>query len=140
MIIRMPSPKVIIAGSGMSSGGRILHHEKAYLPDPKSIILLTGYQAIGTTGRAIQEGAKNIRIAGMNVVVHAKVETITGYSGHKDSDALIAFVQNTSETLKKVFVVMGEPKSSFFLAQKLRDYLGLDAYPPKTGETVEIDC
>jgi len=139
MIIRIPLPKVIIAGSGMSSGGRILHHEQAYLPDPKSTLLLTGYQGRGTLGRLIEDGAKTVHISGQEVTVRARVVTISGYSGHKDSDGLIKFVEATSDSLKKVFVVMGEPKSSMFLVQKLRDNLGINAYPPKTGETVELD-
>jgi metallo-beta-lactamase family protein len=139
MILKMANPKIIIAGSGMSSGGRIIHHEKNYLPDPNNMLLLTGYQSIGTLGRKIEEGAKSVRIEGIDIPVRAKVVKIEGYSGHKDSDHLLTFVQNTAETIKKVFVVMGEPKSSLFLAQKLRDYLGIDAVSPKDGESAEID-
>jgi len=139
MILKMANPKIIIAGSGMSSGGRIIHHEKNYLPDPNNMLLLTGYQSIGTLGRKIEEGAKHVRIEGADIPVRAKVMKIEGYSGHKDSDHLLKFVQNTSETIKKVFVVMGEPKASLFLIQKLRDYLGIDAVNPKDGESVEIE-
>lgn len=136
----VPNPKVIIAGSGMSSGGRIVHHEKHYLPDPNNTLLLTGYQAVGTIGRLIQEGVKTVRISGEDVPVRARVVTINGYSGHKDSDGLINFVEDTMETVKKVFVVMGEPKSSMFLVQKLRDNLGVDAYTPEEGSTVLLHC
>jgi len=139
-INEVPNPKVIIAGSGMSSGGRIVHHEQHYLPDPNNTILLTGYQAVGTMGRLIQEGIKTVKISGEDVVVRAKVVVINGYSGHKDSDGLINFVESTQETLKKVFVVMGEPKSSMFLVQKLRDNLGVDAYTPEEGSSVLLHC
>jgi len=139
MIANSPKPKIIIAGSGMSAGGRIVHHEKLYLPDPNSILLLTGYQTPGTLGRFIQDGAKRVRVAGEEVPVHAEVRNIGGYSGHKDSDALLNFVQGTVESVQKVFVVMGEPKASYFLIQKLRDYLGLDAESPEKGESVEIE-
>jgi len=139
-INEVPNPKVIIAGSGMSSGGRIVHHEQHYLPDPNNTILLTGYQAVGTIGRLIQEGIKSIKISGEYVTVRAKVVVINGYSGHKDSDGLINFVEDTQETLKKVFVVMGEPKSSMFLVQKLRDNLGVDAYNPEDGSSVLLRC
>ncbi|MBP6866325.1 MAG: MBL fold metallo-hydrolase [Candidatus Pacebacteria bacterium] len=139
VIFKYPDPKVIIAGSGMSSGGRIVHHEKEHLPNPNNTILLTGYQSAGTLGRLIQEGVKTIRIAGEEVKVKAKVVTIMGYSGHKDSDALINFVEEMQETLKKVFVVMGEPKSSLFLAQKLKDNLGLDAETPNMGDSVTLE-
>jgi metallo-beta-lactamase family protein len=138
-ILSISNPKIIIAGSGMSSGGRIVHHETNYLPDPKNTILLTGYQSLGTIGRHIEEGDKTVRINGAVIPVRAHVVKIEGYSGHKDSDNLLKFVQNTSETIKKVFVVMGEPKSSLFLVQKLRDYLGIDAVNPKDGESVEIE-
>lgn len=139
MILKTPNPKIIIAGSGMSSGGRILHHERHYLPDPNNTLLLTGYQSVGTLGRLIEEGAKKVRIGGIEIDVRAKVVKIEGYSGHKDSDNLLKFVQNNAETIKKVFVVMGEPKSSLFLIQKLRDYLGIDAVNPRDGESVEIE-
>jgi len=134
------NPKVVIAGSGMSSGGRIVHHEKHYLPDPNNTILLMGYQSVGTPGRLIQEGVKTVYISGQNIAVRAHVQTISGYSGHKDSDGLINFVEDTGETLKKVFVVMGEPKSSLFLVQKLRDHLGIDAYAPEKGEAISLPC
>lgn len=133
-----PNPKVIIAGSGMSSGGRIVHHEKHYLPDPNNTLLLTGYQSAGTPGRLIQEGVKTVRISGEEVQVRAHIATISGYSGHKDSDNLLNFVEDSAETLKKVFVVMGEPKSSMFLVQKIRDNLGIEAYSPEQGESINL--
>ena len=72
------------------------------------------------------------------VAVRARVESIQGYSGHKDSDHLISFVEDTKDTVQKVFCVMGEPKSSLFLVQRLRDYVGVDAVMPKLGESVTI--
>jgi len=138
-IINSPKPKIIVAGSGMSSGGRIIHHEKNYLPDPNNTLLLTGYQSLGTLGRVIQDGAKTVRIFREDVPVRAKIVTIEGYSGHKDSDRLLNFVQNISDSVKKVFTVMGEPKSSLFLTQKLRDYLAVNAYSPEIGESVELE-
>ncbi|MFA6273846.1 MAG: MBL fold metallo-hydrolase [Candidatus Paceibacterota bacterium] len=140
MINSVPNPKIIIAGSGMSSGGRVVHHERHYLPDPNNTLLLTGYQAVGSPGRLIQEGVKTVHITGEDVVVRAHIVTINGYSGHKDSDGLINFVEDTAETLKKVFVVMGEPKSSMFLVQKLRDNLGIEAYAPEKGDSVSLIC
>jgi len=136
----VPNPKVVIAGSGMSSGGRIVHHEVHYLPDPNNTILLTGYQSVGSPGRLIQEGVKTVHISGEDVVVRARVVVISGYSGHKDSDNLLNFVENTRDTLQKVFVVMGEPKSSMFLVQKIRDNLGIEAYSPELGDVVSLEC
>lgn len=139
-ILHVPDPKIIIAGSGMSNGGRIIHHEKNYLPDTNNTILLTGYQSVGTLGRSIQDGAKKIYIQGEEVRLRAHVEMISGYSGHKDSDHLVEFVASTVSTLKKVFVVIGEPKSSLYLAQKIRDNLDVVTYTPEVGETVIIKC
>ena len=123
-------PKVIMAGSGMANGGRIVHHLKHYLGDPKNAVLLVGYQAAGTPGRRLAEGAKTVRLYGDDVAVKAKMYNIHGYSGHKDMDHLLEFVEGGRETLQKIFVTIGEPKSSMFLAQRIRDYLGLDAIVP----------
>lgn len=140
LISGVPDPKIVIAGSGMSTGGRVVHHERHYLPDPNNTLLLTGYQTVGSPGRLIQEGVKTVRITGEDVVVRAHIVTITGYSGHKDSNGLLAFVEDTQDTLKKIFVVMGEPKSAMFLVQKLRDNLGLEAYAPNPGTSATLPC
>jgi len=134
-----PNPKIIIAGSGMSAGGRIVHHERNFLPDPNNTLLLTGYQTVGSPGRLIQEGVKTVRITGDYVNVRSHVVTIYGYSGHKDSDGLIQFIQDLCESVKKIFVVMGEPKSSMFLVQKIRDNLGIEAYAPEQDDTVTLE-
>ncbi|MBI5817188.1 MAG: MBL fold metallo-hydrolase [Candidatus Yonathbacteria bacterium] len=139
MAIReVKNPKIIMAGSGMSNGGRILHHEKLYLPDPKSTLLLVGYQAVGTLGRALEEGAKEVSIKGEKIPVRARVVVIEGYSAHKDLNALFKFVENTADSVKKVFLVHGEPKSLLFFAQKLRDYLGVNTVVPEEGASVEL--
>lgn len=139
-IFREPNPKIIIAGSGMSTGGRIIHHERNYLPDPNNTLLLTGYQSVGTMGRLIEEGAKEVRISGEMVPVRANIVKISGYSGHKDSDHLLEFVESMADNVKKVYCAMGEPKSSLFLAQKIRDYLGVEAYAATVGDVVELEC
>lgn len=135
----VPNPKIIIAGSGMSNGGRIIHHEKRYLPDPKSTLLLVGYQAIGTLGRILEEGAKEVTILGDVVPVKARIAKIQSYSSHKDSDNLVDFVANDAKRVKRVFLVMGEPKSSLYLSQKLRDYLGISAVVPLANESMELE-
>ena len=123
----------------MSTGGRIIHHEKNYLSDPKSTLLLVGYQQVGSLGRILQDGARTVKILGEEIPVQAKIVSIHGYSAHKDSDHLLQFVDSTKDTIQKVFVAMGEPKSAMFLAQRLRDYLGIDAKYPEVGEVDEID-
>lgn len=139
-ILTSPNPKIIIAGSGMSNGGRIIHHEKNYLPDPNNTILLIGYQTPGTPGRVIQDKGKSIFIKGEEIPIRARVESISGYSGHKDSEQLVNFFSKTAKTIKKVFVVMGEPSSSMFLAQKLHDEFGVKVATPNALDTVIIDC
>ncbi len=137
----VPNPKIIIAGSGMSAGGRVILHEKHYMSNPSATILFVGYQSVGTLGRQLQDGAKKVTIFGEEKEVRAKIDSIGGYSSHKDSDNLLDFVAKASESgkLKKVFVVMGEPKSSLFLVQKIRDNLGVNAVHPEYGETVELE-
>lgn len=139
-ILTMPNPKVIIAGSGMSSGGRVVHHERNYLADPKNMLLLIGYQAVGTMGRNIEDGAKSVKIGGESIPVKAQIRKISGYSGHKDSNALVAFVEGSKDTLKKVYTVMGEPKSTLFLAQRINNELGVKAEAPEGGKSVVIEC
>ncbi len=140
MIAKTSDPKIIIAGSGMSNGGRIVHHEHNYLPNPNNTLLLTGYQSAGTMGRTIQEGAKMVHIAGQDIEVKAHIVTISGYSGHKDSEGLVNFVEDTAESIKHVYVVMGEPASSLFLVQRLRDNLGIDASAPELKDSVNLVC
>ena len=137
-IRKTQGPKIIIASSGMSSGGRIMDHEKEYLPDPKNAILFIGFQALGTIGRAIEEGHKVVNINGTKVPIKAQIFTVSGYSSHKGSDDLVDFVSNSADSLKKVFTVMGEPKSTMFLAQRLKDNLNVNAIHPKEGEIVEL--
>lgn len=138
-IRRTPNPKIIIAGSGMSHGGRIVQHEKNHLSDPNTTILLVGYQAVGSLGRQMEEGARSVNIFGEMINVRAKIEKINGYSSHKDSDNLVNFVESTATRVKKIFVVMGELKSSLFLVQRLRDELGVGATHPSGGSAVELE-
>jgi len=134
----VPAPKIVIAGSGMSTGGRILHHERRYLPDKNSTLLIVSYQAPGSFGRRIQDGADSVILFGEKVPVRCHVETISGYSAHADQETLFEFVRSHSDTLKKVFLVHGEPKASLTLVQRLRDYLGVDTIAPKYGDSLEV--
>jgi len=131
-------PKIIIAGSGMSTGGRILHHERRYLQDPKSALLIIGFQAAGSLGRRLQEGVKKVTIFKEQISVRAKIVSISGYSAHPDYDGLFRFAENSADTLKKVFVAPGESQAALFLVQRLRDYLGIRAIAPKYGDSFEL--
>lgn len=132
-------PKIIIAGSGMSNGGRIVHHELRYLPDPKSTLLIVGYQAVGTLGRRILDGDSKVVVHGQEVSVKCEVQMIAGFSAHKDSDHLVEFVSDSANTLEKVFVVLGEPKSAMFLGQRITEHYNIPVKLPELGETVEIE-
>ena len=131
-------PFVLIAGSGMSEGGRITEHEKKLLPNRRNALLVIGYQVAGTLGRKIKEGQKKVFINNEEVNINAEIISIDGYSSHCDSDGLLEFVSHGAEQYKKVFVVMGEPKSSMFLAQKIRDNLDVNAVVPEINQTYEL--
>jgi len=131
-------PKIIIAGSGMSTGGRILHHEIRYLPDPNSTIFFVGYQTKGSLGRRILEGADEVKIMGEKVVVRARVKAIGGFSAHADQPLLVKWVEAMKKNVKKVFVVQGEEEESQALVTKIKDELAIDARVPESGETVEL--
>lgn len=136
----MKGPKIIIAGSGMSVGGRVLSHEAFYLEDPNATILLVGYQVPGSLGRKIEEKATKLTIAGQPITVRAHIEKISGYSSHKDSDHLVEFVSHAAKggKLKTIWIAMGENKSSTFLAQRLRDELEVNAVVAEKIKEYEI--
>ena len=114
-------------------------HEKRYLDDPNTTVLLVGYQAVGSLGRLLQDGAKRVKLDDEWVKVKAKIANITGYSGHADRDQLVDFVAPGGAAAKQIFVTMGEERSSLFLVQRLRDYLGAPAVAPDLNQEVEID-
>jgi metallo-beta-lactamase family protein len=138
-IIKEKGAKIIIAGSGMSHGGRIRMHEKNYLDDANATVLLVGYQAVGSLGRLLHDGAKKVKIDDAYVKVKAKIASIRGFSGHADRDQLLQTVAGGGDHAKQVFVTMGEEQSSLFFVQRLREYLGLKAVAPSLNQEVEID-
>ncbi|OGZ34069.1 MAG: hypothetical protein A2174_03070 [Candidatus Portnoybacteria bacterium RBG_13_41_18] len=132
-------PKVIVAGSGMSQGGRILHHEARYLPDPKNTLLIVTFQAQGTLGWQILKGAKQVEILGQQIPVRAKIKSISGYSSHGDQRALLDWLDAIRKPIKKVFVVQGEEKPAMALAQIIKDKMGIAAEVPELGQVVELE-
>lgn len=134
--IRAPGPKVVIAGAGMSHGGRIRSHEAAFLPDPNSILLLVGYQTPGSLGRRLKDGAKKVTINNQPVSVRAKIMSVGGFSAHADRDDLLHFAEQLAP--RRAFVVLGEMESAAFLAQRLSGFLGIEATIPHEGETFEL--
>jgi len=133
-----PNPKIIIAGSGMSTGGRILFHEKLYLSDPNSKLFIVGYQVEGTLGRKLLEGAKNVEIMNSPVPVRAKVQAVGGYSAHADQQQLLRWLDHLQRPVQNVFIVQGEEGPANALAQKAQDELGIKATVPKHKESVEL--
>jgi len=133
-------PKVIIAGSGMSVGGRILHHERRYLSDPNSTLLFIGFQAEGTLGRRIFDGAKEVRIFEEKVSVNCRIEAIGGYSAHADQPTLLHWIAKGAESghLKKVFTVQGEATSATTLAGLITAQSHVPAFAPETNQTFEL--
>ncbi|HEX9721788.1 MAG TPA: MBL fold metallo-hydrolase [Candidatus Paceibacterota bacterium] len=133
-----PPPKIIIAGSGMSQGGRILHHEKRYLQDPNSTILFVGYQAKGSLGRQILEGAKEVSIFDEQVPVRCNVQAIGGYSAHADQPKLIEWLQTAQDKPETIFVVQGEEEQATALADKIKTGLSAKALVPLPSQTVTL--
>jgi metallo-beta-lactamase family protein len=121
----LKTPAVIISASGMLEGGRILHHLRNRIEDPRNTILITSWQAPNTLGRRLVENEKNVHIFGEEFWVRAKVEVLTGFSGHADREGLVNFVRAMNKKPQKTFIVHGEGDSSESLANALRKELGL---------------
>ncbi len=138
LINDVPPPKIIIAGSGMLQGGRILHHLKRYLPDEKSTLLFIGYQVKGSLGRLLFDGTKEVKIHNEIIPVRAKILAIGGYSAHADQEMLRFFVSKIKKNIKKVFVVQGEEESVKTLALLIKDYLAIETSTPLQGESFNL--
>ena len=132
------TPAIIISSSGMATAGRILHHLEKRLPNPKKTILLIGYQAYGTRGRSILEGAEKVKIHGQEIPVKAKVETILGFSGHADYNEIMAWLMGFNRPPEKTFLVHGELEASASLAEKIRSQFGWETIVPEFGESFEL--
>lgn len=137
-INNVPAPKIIIAGSGMSEGGRMIHHEYRYLPDPKSTVLFISYQSPNSLGRKIMDGAKLVKIFGEDVIVRCKVKSIGGYSAHADQKKLLDWLRPARHSVQKVFLVQSETEAAGVFAVKVRDDLALDAKVPDDNEEVSL--
>lgn len=131
-------PAVIIASSGMMIGGRILHHLKRRLPDSRNTILLGGFMAAGTRGRALQEGARSIRLHGMDVPVRAAVMQLSGLSGHAGHDELLRWLSPLAAP-RRTFITHGELASAKALADELHATRGWETHVPRLGESVELE-
>ena len=126
--------KVIISASGMCTAGRIKHHLKHNLWRKESSVVFVGYQAEGTLGRRIKDGAKKVKIFGEDVKVNAQIHVLEGFSGHADKDELIEWLKNFKKKPQKVFLVHGEKDSLNALQDAIQDELGLDVTAPELGD------
>lgn len=138
-----PNPKIIIAGSGMMQGGRMIHHARRYMPDHNSTMLFIGYQATGSLGRKILDGSKSgkpfsVKIFDEDIPVNCKIVAIGGYSAHADQPRLIEWLRHTKDSLKKIYTCMGEPKEAEALILQIKSELNLDAEMPKINQVVEL--
>jgi metallo-beta-lactamase family protein len=138
-INEVTGPALIIAASGMATGGRVLHHLRRRLPDPKTTVLLVGYQVEGTRGRLLQDGARSVRIFGEEVPVRARVETIHGLSAHADADGLVAWLRTATRPPKRVAVVHGEAKPALALAERVRRELGWEVVVPGYRDRLTLE-
>lgn len=134
-----PESAIIIAGSGMCTAGRIKHHLVNNISDSRNTVLFVGYQANGTLGRLILEGAKEVRIHGQNRVVRAQVTKINGFSGHADRGELTKWLTALKRPPRKVFVTHGEPEVAQAFADHIRTVTGWQVFMAKFGETVALD-
>jgi metallo-beta-lactamase family protein len=137
-INHVPGPKMIIAGAGMMNGGRILHHALRYLSDPASTLVIVGYQAQGTLGRRLYEGAEQVNIFGEKIKVRCTVKALGALSAHGDQAKLLDWVGGATQLPKKVYCVHGEPHAATELAHRLRDNFEIEALVPEFGEKVEV--
>lgn len=135
---RHAGPAIIISASGMATGGRVLHHLKHRLPDPRNLILLAGFQAIGTRGRALLDGVREVKMHGELVPVRAKVASVRGLSAHGDADDLIRWLRTAKTKPKAVHLVHGEPEAIRAMAERVRGELGMNVHAPQYLEKTTL--
>ena len=135
---RPATPGIIVSASGMATGGRVVHHLRHLLPDHRSSVVLVGFQAAGTRGRKLVDGATEVKMHGRYVPVHAEIVQVDGFSVHADADEIIAWLASTPSPPKVVYLVHGEPAASAALAARIRSELGWLAVVPRDGERVRL--
>jgi metallo-beta-lactamase family protein len=134
----MKGSAIIISASGMATGGRVLHHLTRELPNPASAVIFVGYQGVGTRGRRLQDGEKEVKIFGQMVPVRAHIESIGSLSAHADSNELMRWLSNFSKPPRATFVVHGEPDSSAALRERIMKELGWNVVLPEYLEKIDL--
>lgn len=137
-ISHSPIPKVIVSASGMATGGRVVHHLKAYLPDDRNTVVLAGFQAAGTRGASLAAGAPSVKMHGYWVPVRAEVVDMPMLSAHADCDELMRWLSGFEKPPRETFVTHGEPEPSAALAERIRKDLGWSCRVPDPLETVNL--
>ncbi|SDB88248.1 metallo-beta-lactamase family protein [Raineyella antarctica] len=135
----LQGPAIIISASGMATGGRVLHHLAHLLPDPRNTVILTGYQAAGTRGRVLEEGARELKLHGRYVPVRARVVRDAEFSVHADSTDLVDWLRDLDPAPETVFIVHGEPAASAALHDRISAELGLTCAVARQGEVVVVE-
>ncbi|MDT7780016.1 MAG: metallo-beta-lactamase family protein [Acidobacteriota bacterium] len=131
--------RIIISASGMLTGGRVLHHARRILPDERATLLFVGYQAAGTTGRKILDGARVVRIMKEDVPVRCHVERVGGFSAHADWKEVLRWLEPLKEAPRRVFTTHGEPEAAAAMAGHIRERFGWRVDAPQYGESVELE-
>jgi metallo-beta-lactamase family protein len=132
-------PCIIVSASGMATGGRVVHHLRTLLPHAQNSVVLTGYQAVGTRGRDLLEGVREVKIMGQYVRVRAEVVADEEFSVHADADELLGWLQQMPTPPQTVYLVHGEPDASAALATRVREALDCAVVTPRLGERVLAD-
>jgi metallo-beta-lactamase family protein len=135
---RRKGPMIIIAGSGMATGGRVVHHLKAFAPDPRNTILFAGFQAEGTRGAAMVNGAESIRIHGEDIPVRAEIVTLDSLSAHADYAQILEWLAKMKHAPRQVFVTHGEQEAAAAMAQHVEEVLHWPARVPDYMELVQL--
>jgi metallo-beta-lactamase family protein len=133
-----PSPCIVISASGMATGGRVLHHLKAALPRRRNTVLFVGYQASGTRGRQLLDGAQTVRIHGQEVPVAARIEHIDSMSAHADADEIMRWLRGFTRPPEMTYVVHGEPPAQAALKARIEQELGWRTHVPEYLERVQV--
>ena len=131
-------PAIIVSASGMATGGRVLHHLKYRLPDPRNTVLFVGYQAVGTRGQLLRDGTRTIKIHGELIPVRAQIRNIEAFSGHADCTEIMRWLRMFKEPPRMTFVVHGEPESSKALADEIHRTLGWKTHIPEYLESCRL--
>ena len=135
---RRKGPMVVIAGSGMATGGRIIHHIHEWADDPRNTIVLAGFQAGGTRGALIRDGAKSVRMFGDDVPIKAEVVNLDTLSAHADGNELLAWARRSPKPPREVFVNHGEPAAADTLRARFKRELGWNARVPDHLQSIDL--